>query len=436
MRSCYLLMMSLVILSISCQKEVRIENTSIVQSEIEVVSPYAVSIDEALNTLTEFLNGIEDSETRSSVRTVGKVTPIKAVELAPQTRTSNIDGVDNLLYIVEFEGDAGSAVLGADKRVEPIYAVFDETVVTNDDFVRALDKTEFGDDTVAFNINLIANAALYELSTASLFPDEDLNSDYYDNIAETIVYSYIAPLIPTKWGQREPYNNKFPLETDGQGEFKPAAGCVTIAVGQLLACLKPSSTIRLNGRTHTYSDVAQFVYGNNITDGVLIDKLGMYIYDLAEEMNPDYKRDGTYITTYQAAQMLRQAGLSNVIQKNLNEDLIYEMVEDEKPVVIRANNHEEEGHMWLIDGRYYAHKNVYKATYVNGIIVSKEFLWAYLYNFVHCNFGWDGVSDGYYNYNIYNTSQRIGCDPSYGDGQLTTNGPIYDHDFKIIKYNI
>ena len=201
MRSCYLLMMSLVILSISCQKEVRIENTSIVQSEIEVVSPYAVSIDEALNTLTEFLNGIEDSETRSSVRTVGKVTPIKAVELAPQTRTSNIDGVDNLLYIVEFEGDAGSAVLGADKRVEPIYAVFDETVVTNDDFVRTLDKTEFGDDIVAFNINLIANAALYELSTASLFPDEDLNSDYYDNIAETIVYSYIAPLIPTKWGQ-------------------------------------------------------------------------------------------------------------------------------------------------------------------------------------------------------------------------------------------
>lgn len=436
MRSRCLLMVLLVILSMSCQREVRIENTSIVHSEIEAVSPYAVSVDEALNALTEFLNGVEDYATRSSERTVKKVTPIKAVEIAPQTRTADIEDVDNLLYVVEFEGGAGSAILGADKRVEPIYAVFDETVVSNDDFVRALDGTEFGDDIVAFNVNLIANAALDGLSSLTPAPNEDLKSDFYDNITETVVYSDVAPMIPTKWGQYEPYNNEFPMETDDQGEFKPVAGCVTIAIGQLLAYLQPSSTIRLSGRTHTYSDVAQFVHNNNITDDDLIEKLGEYIYDLAEEMNPDYERDGTGISMYQAAQMLRQAGFSNVMQKNLDDDLIYEMVEDGRPVVICAYEADGEGHAWLIDGRYLANVNVYKATYVNGIIVSKEFLWSHLDNFVHCNFGWYGLSDGYYNYNIYNTLLRKGYEPDYGDGSLVEEGSIYNQDFTIIKYSI
>ena len=49
--------------------------------------------------------------------------------------------VEELLYIVNFENEAGYAILGADDRLEPVYAVVDEGSLTTEEFRYAVTVT-------------------------------------------------------------------------------------------------------------------------------------------------------------------------------------------------------------------------------------------------------------------------------------------------------
>ncbi|MFR6556742.1 MAG: Spi family protease inhibitor [Alistipes putredinis] len=57
------------------------------------------------------------------------------------TRSEATADVEDLLYIVNFENEAGYAILGADDRLEPVYAVVDEGSLTTEDFRYAVTVT-------------------------------------------------------------------------------------------------------------------------------------------------------------------------------------------------------------------------------------------------------------------------------------------------------
>lgn len=422
--------------AISCQKEVVEvvecgEPTAAVKS-----SPYAISKEEALGRLEDFMAAFDGEDTRSRSRVVKSISAVRGEDIMAETRGSECE-VENLLYIAEFEDGCGSAILGADSRLEPVYAVLDETVMTIDDF-RAAENGEEADDVTVFNAKLITASAMSRLSSnATLLPEYDYRTDIYDNI-QTIEYlTRIMPMIPTKWNQTHPYNIKFPMKTDSNGvSYRPVAGCASVAIGQLLAYLQPTSTVVINGRSHSYSVIAQCnIHNDFLSNSYLVDKLGYYLYDLAEEMDATYTDTSTSIATFQSVQMLRKAGLSWVLRKGLDKDLIHEMLDDGKPVPIRAENTEGTGHIWLIDGRLNYLIKVYKVTFVDDEIVSREFLHSYLNDYVHCNFGWGGECDGYYNYNIYRLQYSLGSEPEYGDIDDSKDS-VYNSEFKIIKYNL
>ncbi|MBO7243245.1 MAG: C10 family peptidase [Alistipes sp.] len=426
--------------AISCQREVVEvvecgEPTAAVES-----SPYAISKEEALGRLEDFMAAFDGEDTRSRSRVVKSISAVRGEDIMAETRGSECE-VENLLYIAEFEDGCGSAILGADSRLEPVYAVLDETVMTIDDF-RAAANGEEADDVTVFNAKLITTSAMSRLSSnATLLPEDDFRTDIYDNI-QTIEYlTYIMPMIPTKWNQTHPYNIKFPMKTASNGvSYRPFAGCASVAIGQLLAYLQPTSTVVINGRSHSYSVIAQCnIHNDFLSNSYLVDKLGYYLYDLAEEMDATYTDTGTSIATSQSAQMLRKAGLPWVQLIGLDEDIIYYMLENGKPVPIRAENTEGSGHIWLIDGRLHYLIKVYKVTLVDDEIVSKEFLHSYLNDYVHCNFGWGGRCDGYYNYNIYSLPSGLGSEPEYGDidvGYDAGYDIVYNSEFMIIRYNL
>ena len=58
------------------------------------------------------------------------------------TRSEATADVEDLLYIVNFENEAGYAILGADDRLEPVYAVVDEGSLTTEEFRYAVTITD------------------------------------------------------------------------------------------------------------------------------------------------------------------------------------------------------------------------------------------------------------------------------------------------------
>ena len=61
-------------------------------------------------------------------QSVGEIKTLRKSDFVPTTRGAE-DG--DVIYIVDLE-NGGSAVMGADKRMEPIYAILDETKISPD----------------------------------------------------------------------------------------------------------------------------------------------------------------------------------------------------------------------------------------------------------------------------------------------------------------
>ena len=104
-------------------------------------NPHAVPVEQALE---EIDAPAEDgAATRSGgVRRVKSVTTVSPEALSPGgTRSEATADVEDLLYIVNFENEAGYAILGADDRLEPVYAVVDEGSLTTEEFRYAVTVT-------------------------------------------------------------------------------------------------------------------------------------------------------------------------------------------------------------------------------------------------------------------------------------------------------
>ena len=87
-------------------------------------NPHAVPVEQALEELQSVLEEIDTPAEDGAV-----------------TRSEATADVEDLLYIVNFENEAGYAILGADDRLEPVYAVVDEGSLTTEDFRYAVTVT-------------------------------------------------------------------------------------------------------------------------------------------------------------------------------------------------------------------------------------------------------------------------------------------------------
>lgn len=82
--------------------------------------------------------------------------------------------MEDLLYIVNFENEAGYAILGADDRLEPVYAVVDEGSLTTEEFryaVTITDEQAQADGKFVFLLQLVAQAAIIGIENADTDAD-------------------------------------------------------------------------------------------------------------------------------------------------------------------------------------------------------------------------------------------------------------------------
>lgn len=441
------------------------DNSAFPEPAIDPASEYAVSPESALDNLELFLGTLQSisGETRAGLfgRRVASILPLKTV--SARTRSASASGVENLLYLVAFEDGQGSAILGADTRVNPVYAVLDETVLTPEDFESKnfdlRDSTGHagdGDEEIRIK-DFLVKIILDDVSDNLDRPADPLpgngggidigGGDWGDPTPAPKYRTAIinkttqAPLLETKWDQWAPYNDQ--CDWNSTHTRRCPAGCTNIAVGQILTYNQSGAAISIAGDSFSWSLINECKYGSYPSAGAR-SEVARFIHTLGVWMGTTYSdlASNTYVS--KVSGVLNQSGLRNANLITYTKNAGKNMVCTKKAPFFIHGVHAPNvtsGHHWVIDGWNEYTKQSWMTTYgpnnqVNPeVLLSEEY-----YCLVHCNFGWDGKCDGYYWYDLFDTTKRLDSDKiDTGAGDYAgSNGSAdykFAYNFKMVVYD-
>lgn len=433
MKKLYLLLAAVAVAATSCQKDV-VENIPCNDPMTEEpCSPYAVSKEEALDKLYNELALIDGAATRANDRRVRKIEPVRYDKLAPATRSTVAD-VEDLLYIVEFEDGKGSAILGADKRVEGVFAVLDEGVITAEDFDNAATGVAT-DELNTYLAGLIADEAIEQMSHDIIDPilppdPEELRVTYI--VRDTIADYYEYPRLRTHWSQKGIYNDKCLDDMDEECN----AGPLTIAIAQFLMSIygPDAQYITIGGET--------FDRYKLITEDP--NEVASYVYRVGVTLGNDYLHEDYNESFESAIQLLTNYGFTSVYDDNIVTigDIVEYVYNQKRPVIMQGTNthRNNDVHYWLIDGISHLSYRTYFYTYEGNKLVDVEYMGQVSNSKVHANFGMAGKSNGFYSWSIFDVSQPLDDEDvitEIGDSPNAIGGnKNYSTDLHILQYSI
>lgn len=388
-----------------------------------VGSSYVISVEEAMNNLTDFLESVGEPRTRcSDLR-------IEDVVIIPRKGLATRGGSDSspLLYAVNFPNDEGYAILAADKRIgDEVLAVTEKGTITYNNFEPYCSYEASEDDDIfeeqynemssagyvgAYSdANLIGGlcytyAAGIDTTCVDVqFPDLD-DVDYY----RWVVTKQVGYKLTTVWDQDSPFNDLCPKVGLFKREKAPA-GCVPIAVGQIVA-YHEYPNLTCNGVNIDYSSLKKIRNKSDISNAK--DTLGRivatnFIHFLSSGLACDVYYGRIFGISFgfalpsSAKRTFELLGYDNVnLNWNYSEDRVISSLDKDCPVFISAIAGLVDGHAWVIDG--YKMRN-----YVSpeGRIEKTQCL-------VHCNWGWRGQNNGYFVSGIFKTKEAVSYDWSY-----------------------
>ena len=421
---------------VACAKE----ETSIVKIE-EVKNPYEVTPDEAVQLLQTVVGG---ESTRAI--SVGSIQTLRKSDFVPTTRGAE-DG--DVVYIVDLE-DGGSAIMGADKRMEPIYAILDETKISPEQLTLTATRSDDGEqDIEEYVMGLVNDKITYDMSEMipivrdSLLPEMPM-IPRDQTWTETTILGYKDPLLMTKWGQDYPFNYYFPI-LDGHVFDREYAGCVTVAVAQILCHNR--FPYMIGERFVSWSIASQYDFQNTNPSDSVIDAVAWIMWAIGLELPVDWGdtkvRDGTSSCIEDAAALMTRLGYSNVqILNGVYRSSVIDMLcNRQQPVYIRGESlveNKRTAHAWVLDGCN-IYKNDYWVRHYETPIIYNEYIESTIeHNLVHCNFGYVGRADGWYTlgaFNLYPYLDDEYIDESIGDLSAgSVHNENYTYGFKIITF--
>lgn len=420
------------------------KHLSQIEPKKPVSSQYSISQSEALNEVRMFLENI-DSDTKSLTenRTIKNIESVTTEKL-PVTKSINLP--DTLLHIVNFENNRGYAVLAADRRIPTtLLAVIDEGNESATGFLPPTDiqilpqdmqniewySVELDDYLVGENDtdnpkcmkSLIFD---YAIKNFIEYYDESFtpNSPYSD--AEWFTRCLKRPLVKTKWNQDPPFNDHYPHVGIGNKKRRAAAGCVPIAVAQILVCNKyPTAYPTFNGLQCDYKKMeAADISDPDSMDPEVRNMIATMMRKIADRCKCQYYTGGTFAyPTNVVEHVFKPYGYSSVaITKNkYNTTIVNKMISmlmDGYPVFIAAvSTNVFHAHAWVIDGFFERYKRD------NHDLTQTYF---------HCNLGWGGNDNGYYYSGMFDTNN---C--PYPDPKTKSGTPYYyNKTWRIITYDL
>lgn len=372
---------------------------------------------------------------------------------------------DTMMYAVNFKNNQGFMLLSTDSRV-PVLALIDEGEFTevgdNPGFRMFLDMTEpYIQQTIVEQQHIIDSIE----ATIPPGPRPRIiggnggggtgggsdNPDVIDPIGEPAKETYmgtdtylvseivpfVLPLIKTKWGQGEPFNDKFDLCPPPHSQ-RDVAGCVTIAVAQLFAYYQwPERTIGFDQHWLDWKSILTRTYSDRGRNEVSI-----LVKDIANEMDAEAScnsgNHSTSVSSQTKIPKLCHYGYTTVGPWKYDTRKVINSLGSAKPVLIRATIEEngDGGHCWILDGfdqqieqyvtreTWYSSKKGMFYKIVNRTSVGTDKF------FIHCNWGWGGANDGYYNNEIWDTKKPFKYDSS-GGASYSNSDSHYQYGIKM-----
>ena len=248
----------------------------------------------------------------------------------------------------------------------------------------------------------------------------------------------IEPLLKTLWGQDTPYNNLCPTERENTNVIYPT-GCVATAMAQVMYYHqypeKGTGSI-----TYSFQDrILSADFNNTYYQWSLMTptyKKGQYsdesalavatlMYQCGVSIKMQYNVGGSGAFSYNAATALRKNfGYHENLQIHYRDyytakewiNKVYNELKAGRPIIYTGVDESNGGHCFVVDG--------YDQN-----------------NFVHVNWGWDGMNDGYYDIALLNPTGN-----KFSQGQTMLTGVdkptaniehhseiVTDDNFKVTK---
>ena len=368
---------------------------------------HRVSLQDALKRAESLLSQIGDPATRSKTRKV------KSVEYL-QNQLTRSGAIDTTLYLVNYEDNAGFALLGADDRVRPIYAISDEGRLNMEDTVENKGLALFFRNTEAE----IANSpVLTESGDTFIYIGPPINPEPL--IQKTLIEK-VGPLLgyhQRRWHQGSPFN-MYSLNSNGT---PINVGCATLAIAQVMSFYAYPS----NYRTDT------FPWGA-MNSGYANERVAKFLRVLGnpENLDHDYDISTGLIVLYPIRTTFANMGYHNIEGfKFFNEEEVVSILQKGNsnivgggPVLMAGSSFNSGGHVWVIDG--------YLLYELSGTAIYGNKIDDYLF---HCVWGWQGQSDGYY---YWAKSHKFSGDPieRENDESGISNNPNLNYEIEIMYF--
>lgn len=357
-------------LIISCNTEDETLTTNDVNAENE----YFVTLDSALQIANDFfykLHNEDSSDTRLSIkRIVSNVTLLDVLGTKTRSSLSNIGGQ---VYLINYSNNNGFAIISADKRLRPIYAISDEGQLNLSDTIRNIPIKMFFDK---LSID-VANSLIESRNVPYVI--------HYDSCSYNVVASQAEPVLSRKvreWHQEYPYNNYCPVLSDGS---HADVGCGAIACGMVCSHFQWPPKI-----------VNRRLLWSGIRRGASIDDVAFFLRQLGipENLDMEYTDVGSGSDFPNIIRTFQNLGYERPNNpQNFNESKVRSILDNAQDrtkgegivIVYGENTNNPTAHIWVIDG--YA-RNVYK--YKQEELYSPKNTTLF-----HCVWGWN-CNNGYF----------------------------------------
>lgn len=342
---------------------------------------------------------------------------------------------------VSYNQDSSEVVVNPN-TFEPYNEEYDDYYV-GDLFVENPADTLKKFDPKPFLAGLIENYALNEVASNNWTRFDTTRNHIFDDGRRTIVTyetSYedrVSPMFAgfDNWHQYEPFNYFSPERK----KEKAPCGCVDLATAYVMTYWGFPDNFYINGVKVEWKNIRKMVKYRNykpkedvrdtISDFLSISTLTR---DIGMDCLSIYSAQGTFTFPSLAARYLSDCAYPNVKYQRYNEAVVRSSMMNGCPIIICSipGLKLEEAHAWNIDGFKDRITTAVIKEYKNDVLksvtreVSEEKM------IVHCNFGWNGLFNGYYVSGIF----------ALKDGEWDTRGndddkTKYNNYLKIITYD-
>lgn len=409
----------------SCSSEFQ-EMLTLKSEESTKKALFTRTYNEAIDIAQKAIKLLDDeNKTRSTVSR--KIKDTQYILKRAETRSTNSS--DTLMYVFNFEDNAGFAIVSANPQTEGLIAITE-----TGNYI-------LGESTGNAGFDMYMQLAEEYIASIDFTIPTDSTQIPLTEIKHVTVSDTIScgPYISVRWGQNFPYYSETPII---DGEHCPA-GCVATALAQILSYYKYPTTITLDYEAPSYvmnldwesinmhkltkyNQCVSLCFNPSLTHS-LIAKL---FRQIGEELDMEYGIDGSGTSSGKVYTALSKFGYicdnfqtyqSSVVASSLlNRRIVYMSGKEEGTNI---------GHAWVIDG--YKEISSTMTTYVRPAgRVNWEILRVdnSVIEFNHINWGWNGACNGYFSTNVFEPSSANRYDPDVNTNSsynFTENLKIY-----------